>query len=286
MGGISRSDRQHSSVLSTLTLGCLLVAGCSAPPAPLASAPSSSKASTSAAPTPAASQSAVPAPDAPASAPAAPSVSAPSRPVWTTPKSSNVCTEYARAPLYAQIYYTREECEKWVRERGCQPGYRCFDGCNWGGCMPGGDAMTSTSMMCWVAFTSDIHFEPGTSKLSRQPDWKFLVTQIQGAFRAPERHLLVLGYTEPSEVDNVAAQGQLAQQRAQVVLKELTKRGLPAKRIVAKVGDAEQLPPMGEEADLYRVHFEFDPGERVRNDYEPASLEYQEFCGVKPRRGE
>jgi hypothetical protein len=207
-------------------------------------------------------------------------------PVWTTPAKSNVCTEYLREPIYSLTFPTREGCQNWVQARSCQPGFTCFDGCNWRQCNYSGDGMSSTLLACSVALVPDVPFQPGTTKPSAQLDWAWVITQLKSALRPRERHMFVVGFAEPSEGANAAAVARLAEQRAKAITKQLVHHGLDAKRITTKVGDAEAYRRNYVAAALQRVRFEFDPGERVRDDFEPSSREYQEFCGVKPRRGE
>jgi hypothetical protein len=113
--------------------------------------------------------------------------------VWTTPDQSNLCTEYERAPIYSLTFPTREGCQKWVQERSCQPGFSCFDGCNWRGCDYGGDSMTSTLLSCSVSIAPYVHFAPGTSKPTERLDWAWMVTQFKIALRPRERQMIVVG---------------------------------------------------------------------------------------------
>lgn len=249
------------------------VVACSAPPVPTPGAPSLAVAL----PTPSPSVAASPS----ASAPPAPPKS-----VWTTPNQSNVCTEYARAPLNSPSFDTREACQTWVQERSCQPGFTCFDGCNWRTCTSGGDTTISTLVECSVALLVDLQFRANTAKLSAEPDWAVVVAGVERVLRPPERSIAVLGYVEPKEAGgNAVAQKRLGLQRAQGIIKELVERGIAADRLVAKLGAASALAPRTDTG-LRRVRLEPVPAWRVHDDYEPSSREYQEFCGSKSGRGE
>jgi hypothetical protein len=188
--------------------------------------------------------------------------------------------------MYSLTFPTREGCQKWVQERSCQPGFQCFDGCNWRQCNDAGDGMDSTLLACSVSVVPDVHFEPGTSKPSHQLDWAGMVTQLKITLRPRERRMIVVGYADASEAASAAAVTRLAELRAKTIVQQLVKHGLDHKRIVSRVGDLQTLRRSGVAFDEERVRFEFDPGERVRDDYEPSEREYKEFCGVKPRRGE
>jgi outer membrane protein OmpA-like peptidoglycan-associated protein len=257
--------------------GVLLACGvaCSAPPAPTPVAPSVAASPT---PTPSAAPALV------ASTHSAP----PPKPVWTTPKQSNVCTEYERPPSEALSFETRAACEKWVQERSCQPGFTCFDGCNWRTCTSGGDTTISTLLECSVALAVDLQFQANTAKLqTAEPDWTVIVAGLERALRPAERSITVLGYVEPQEArGNAVAQRRLGLQRAQSIIKELVARGIAANRLVAKVGDATALGPRRADSVLRRVRLEPVPAWRVPDDFEPSSREYQEFCGAKSPRGE
>lgn len=254
-----------------LTLGCT-VAGC-APPAPV----------------PAASAGVTPLPgpttSAAAQVPELPASPPPLETVWTTPEQSNVCTEYQRAPMAMPTYETREACEEWVKKRSCQPGYTCYDGCNWNTCTVRGDGMNTTLLGCTFGVAFHFEFRAGTTKVSSETDWGTWVPALQRVLRVPERNLTMLGYAEASEAGNAEAQKRLALRRARLIVQELAKRGIAPDRMIAKVGDPAAFP--GRDAFVWRrVRIEFDPAYRVREDFEPSSSEYQEFCGVKPRRGE
>jgi outer membrane protein OmpA-like peptidoglycan-associated protein len=248
---------------------------CSAPPVPTSAAPAL----------------AAPLPTPTPSVAAAPVASAlpvpPPKLVWSTPSRSNVCTGYARAPVSGPSFDTREACEKWVQERSCQPGFTCFDGCNWRTCTSGGETTISTLVECSVALAVELKFQANTAKLSAEPDWAVIVAGIERALRPHERSITVLGYVEPNEArGHAGAQRRLGLQRAQVVVKELGERGIATHRLVAKLGDASAFGPRRTDAVLRRVRLEPVPAWRVRDDFEPSSREYQEFCGAKPHRGE
>lgn len=219
-----------------------------------------------------------------ASAPPVP----PPKPVWTTPHQSNVCTQYARAPVSGPSFDTREACEKWVQERSCQPGFTCFDGCNWRTCTSGGDTTISTLVECSVALAVNLQFQANTAKLqTAEPDWAVIVAGLERALRPPERSIAVLGYVEPKEAQgNAVAQRRLGLARAQSIIKELVARGIAGNRLVAKLGDASALGPGRTDTVLRRVRLEPVPAWRVPDDFEPSSREYQEFCGAKSHRGE
>jgi outer membrane protein OmpA-like peptidoglycan-associated protein len=259
-----------------LTLGC--GAASSTPPTPVPTAPSvAAHLPVTTASTAAPAVLSAPSPPGPP----------PPKPVWTTPEKSNLCAEYARASLYSPSYDTREACEKWVKERSCQPGFSCFDGCNWRTCTSHGDGMIGTLLGCSFGLAVELEFQADTTKLSPEPDWTTLLTGVQRVLRAPERTMIVLGYAEANEAGgNAAAQQQLALQRARVVVKALLKRGIAANRMVAKVGERAALPRRDDAFAWRRVRIELDPAERVRNDFESSSPEYQDFCGAKSRRGE
>ena len=184
-------------------------------------------------------------------------------------------------------YETREACEEWVKNRFCQPGYVCFDGCNWNTCTRRGDGMITTLIGCTFGVAYDFEFRAGTTKLNPEPDWDMWVTGLQRVLRAPQRKLTMLGYADASDAPgNAEAQKRLALRRAQLIVQELAKRGIAPDRMVAKVGDPAAFPRRDDAFAWRRVHIEFDPAYRVRDDFEPSSSEYQEFCGVKPHRGE
>jgi hypothetical protein len=113
----------------------------------------------------------LPAPSASAAAPVVSTPPAPPQHVWTTPEQSNVCTEYERAPLYTPTYETREACEEWVKARSCQPGFSCFDGCNWRTCTDRGDGMNTTLLGCHFGVVAHFEFQTNATKLSPEPDW-------------------------------------------------------------------------------------------------------------------
>jgi hypothetical protein len=146
--------------------------------------------------------------------------------------------------------------------------------------------MTSTLLSCSVSIVPYVHFEPGTSKPTERLDWAWIVTQFKIALRPRERRLIVVGYADASEAANAAEVTRLAELRAKTIAQQLVKHGLDPRRIVSRVGDLEALRSSGVAFDEERVRFEFDPWQRVRDDYEPNSREYREFCGVKPRRGQ
>lgn len=243
---------------------------CSAPPVP-----------TPAAPLPTPISSVAPAPV--AFVPPVP----PPKLVWSTPSKSNDCVE-VRAPVSGPSFDTREACEKWVRDRSCQPGFTCFDGCNWRTCASGGDTTISTLLECSVALAVDLQFQANTAKLqTAEPDWAVIVAGLERALRSPERSITVLGYVEPKEArGNAVAQRRLGLQRAQNIVTELVARGIAANRLVAKLGDASALGPRRTDTVLRRVRLEPVPAWRVPDDFEPSSREYQEFCGAKSPRGE
>ncbi|HEX2873244.1 MAG TPA: hypothetical protein VHP33_18425 [Polyangiaceae bacterium] len=251
-----------------------LCGGCSAPPAAVPAAPAVAP------PSPTSSQVVA----APVVASAAPE---PPPKVWTTPERSNVCTEYARAPAAMPTYETREACEEWVKQRSCQPGYTCYDGCNWNTCTGRGEGMISTLLGCTFGVAYDFEFQTGTTKLSSEPDWSMWVPGLQRALRVPERKMTLLGYAEAKEAQgNAEAQKRLALRRAQLIVRELEKRGIAPNRMLANVGDPAAFPRRNDAFAWRRVRIELEPAYRVRGDFEPGSSEYEEFCGVKSRRGE
>jgi hypothetical protein len=126
----------------------------------------------------------------------------------------------------ALTFPTREGCQKWVQERSRQPGFQCFDGCNWRQCNDAGDGMDSTLLACSVSVVPYVHFEPGTSKPSHQLDWAGMVTQFKIALRPRERRLIVVGYAEASEAASAAAVTRLAELRAKTIVQQLVKHGL------------------------------------------------------------
>lgn len=257
---------------AALALGCS--GGCSAPPAGVPAAPAI------ASPSPASSQI--------VAAPVVASpVPEPPPQVWTTPENSNVCTEYQRAPVAMPTYETREACEEWVNKRFCQPGYTCYDGCNWNTCTVRGDGMITTALGCTFDVVFAFEFQPGTTKLRPEPDWATWVPGLERALRVPERNLILLGYAEANEArGNADAQKRLALRRAQLIVRELEKRGIAPNRMLAKVGDPAAFPRRNDGFAWRRVRIELDPAYRVRGDFEPGSPQYEEFCDVKSRRGE
>jgi hypothetical protein len=146
--------------------------------------------------------------------------------------------------------------------------------------------MTTTLASCSISVVSHVHFEPGTSKPSERLDWAWMVAQLKVTLRPRERRMIVVGYADASEAASAAAVTRLAELRAKTIAQQLVKHGLDPKRIVSRVGDLEALRSSGVAFDEERVRFEFDPWQRVRDDYEPNSREYRDFCGVKPRRGQ
>lgn len=195
-----------------------------------------------------------------------------------------MCTEFARGPQSTSTFDTREACEEWVRTRYCQPGFRCFDGCNWNTCTRDGSTTISTLLGCSMTFLVNFEFQANTVKLNAEPDWAIAVAGVERALRPAERTVSVLGYTEPNEArGHTDAQKRLALQRAQLIVKELVKRGVAANRLVAKVGDASVFGARRWDSVLRRVRLELVPEWGVRDDFQPDSREYQEFCGANPR---
>jgi hypothetical protein len=195
--------------------------------------------------------------------------------VWTTAADSDACTEYTResAPEFTQ-FPTRQTCESWVKARRCRPGFRCFDGCNYVVCDAQGSDTISTLMACAVGIRTTIEFAPKSAKLSNGPDWATLLGSIQSLFRVRERVLHVRGFATKAEAPAADARQRLALQRAEVVRSTLVKRGADASRVIAEAN----RPDTGQQEDRHQVSFEFLPNDVRRQDLDPDSEEYRDYC--------
>ena len=195
--------------------------------------------------------------------------------VWTTPADSDVCTEYARgsAPEFAQ-FETQQSCESWVKARRCRPGFRCFDGCNYLACYADGSDTISTLMFCAVAIRTTVEFAPKSAKLGKAPDWATLLASIQSILRVRERVLHVSGFASRAEAPSDDARQRLALQRAEVVRAALVKRGADASRVIAEAN----RPETGQPEDQHEVRFEFLPNDVRREDLDPNSEQYRDYC--------
>ncbi len=208
----------------------------------------------------------------------------PIRPRWTTSKNSNECSENSAGDTsYYQHFQTREECETWVKERSCRPGFACFDGCNWGGCDGDGKGMTQTLLGC-PSLAYNFEFSPRSMDVQKEPDWAWMQEGVAEEFKAPQRRLIISGYVEPGNTEVRASAEKRALARAKLVRRKLIKHGLPAKRLVTELGDVEALRAVGYAGTLALVRVGFDPAERVREDFVPSSREYQLWCGAIPRK--
>ncbi len=195
--------------------------------------------------------------------------------LWTTPDNSDTCQAYPSqvAPPRAR-FETKQECEHWVAKRLCRPD-GCFDGCNWHTCDIEGQSSRTTMKRCVVGTSVMIRFAPGSAELDQPPDWNELHENITRLFRVEERMLYVVGHASTTETASEAERKQLGQRRAQVVQGELVARGFAPQRIHAELYD----PPLGQlDHELPRVSFRVVPDYPRRNDLNPKSNEYRDYC--------
>jgi|GEM_PF-6242927 len=159
----------------------------------------------------------------------------------------------------------------------CQPGYRCFDGCNWGACDPTGTFFTRTDLSCDLSFA--IRFEAGTSEPEGSSLSPHLHDSLKKRLRNPQRRLRLVGYAGETEAASDAHRRQLAQRRAERVQKLLINEGISAQRLAVEVGDVRELDSaeLGQRLVILRD----DPPGPVRSDFEPSSPEYLHFCGAR-----
>ena len=206
-----------------------------------------------------------------------------SRSVWTTPPDSDECREYSRATApEALAWESRELCEKWVKERGCRPGHRCFDGCNWRSCTHDGRGFVQTDMACG-GMRYAVEFEPRTANVRSGPTgWPTFREQFKKRLKNPKRRLRLIGYAEPDEATSKAELERLARRRAEKLRQALVADGIAAKRLLVELGDAQQLREAGLQGALNVVHILDDPAEPIREDFEPDSPKFQKFCGAGP----
>ncbi len=204
--------------------------------------------------------------------------------LWTTAPYSNVCSDDVGGDARDyRKFATRDECEVWVKERSCRPGYACFDGCNWRHCSWDGESIEMTYAAC-VSWLYNFEFSPGSQRLSNEPEWSWMEPGIARELKAPQRRLVISGFVEPGESESRAGADRLARARAELVRGKLLKHGIAAKRIVTQLGDADSLRATNYQGGLALVRISFDPTERVREDFEPNSHEYKLYCGTFPRK--
>jgi outer membrane protein OmpA-like peptidoglycan-associated protein len=164
-------------------------------------------------------------------------------------------------------------------QRLCQPGYRCFDGCNWRWCDSTGSHFTQTDLSCSLVYA--IRFQRGTSEpvdLSLSPAMR---DPLKRRLQNPQRRLRLVGYAEETEAADDALRRQLAQARAERVRQLLIKEGIAARRLQVEVGDSHELRADNSSLSLELVVLRNDPPDPVRGDFEPSSPEYQHFCGAR-----
>lgn len=222
-------------------------------------------------------------PPAPGARPTA-DVEPPDPQVWTTPPDSDVCTAYPGGKVRGyQTYPTRAECEDWVKQRRCRPNSNCSDGCNDISCDRTGMRMLSTLVECSILAPDQIEFRDKTLRPQTVPDWSKARDLIERFFRRPTRSLVITGTALPDEVHHgEAAQKQLARRRAEMARRELTSRGIDAKRIRVEVIEPAEMS--GSDYEVGRVLFRFDPAWLEQEEFDPSSPGYENLCWVKQAR--
>jgi outer membrane protein OmpA-like peptidoglycan-associated protein len=264
-------DRQHRSTLGWLAL----LAGCARPPAAPPSEATGAKYPEAAAPA-----SARP----PATASAAPAEAhapvAPPSPRWTTLADSDTCAEL-KPHVYNDFatFPTRPECEAWVKNRHCRPGFHCFDGCNWRSCDYSGSSMETTFASCSPGIVQ-FEFEPGQSKIGPSTNWPFVIDSITSRLRAPSRKLQLRGYAAPDEAKSAASVARLARARADAVAQQLAQRGISRRLLVIEVGSAAEIREHDPERSASVVMVSLLPAQPLRDDFDPRSSEHRLFCGA------
>jgi hypothetical protein len=274
------SHRSGSRHAAQITLGWLaLLAGCARAPSAPPSEATGARHHGAAAPASARPRAAASATPAEAHAPVAP----PS-PRWTTLADSDTCVE-----LQPRVYNdfatfpTQPECEAWVKKRHCRPGFHCFDGCNWRSCDYSGFAIEQTYAACSPGVVQFV-FEPGESKPGPSTNWPAVIDMITSRLRAPSRKLQLRGYAAPDEAKNAAGVARLARARADAVARELAQRGISRKRLVIEVGSAAEIWGDYPERSVSLVMVSVLPEEPLRDDFEPRSSEYRQFCAARAAR--
>lgn len=254
------------------------IGGCGRPPAP-GGAPRRQ------APAPAPAPARAPASAAPSAAAPVASASPPTaelpRPRWTTLSNSDTCVEL-EPRKYSEFatFPSQAECEAWVRERACRPGFSCFDGCNWRSCDARGFGIEETLAACPPGIVI-FQFDRAATKYRDSVDWAWIRDSIKERIQAPERKLLIRGYAATDEAKDTAGVRRLAKARADIVARDLVERGVPRTRMVIAVGSESDFPPYRTERSL--VDVSRLPAHPVRDDFEPNTTEYRMFCGARLR---
>lgn len=216
----------------------------------------------------------------PAPAPPAADAEAPERRVWTTKPEQDDCEEFpvSDAPPYSQ-FDTRSECEVWLAERHCAPGFSCFDGCNTISCDPTGMHLRTTLVDCRLMMSETIEFKFASLALKGSPPPH--LAEIQAALEqslvAPSRKVIVVGHAGAGEANTREARDRLAAGRAEAVRRLLLQAGLPGDRLIARAASAAGTSmPLPEHRSV--VSFEFDPDRPTRADASAEELQRRRWC--------
>lgn len=207
-------------------------------------------------------------------------VEAPERRVWTTQSEADACEEFrvSEAPPYSQ-FDTRSECEAWVGERACRPGFSCFDGCNTVSCDPTGMHLRTTLVDCRLLMPETIEFQFAalTPKGSPPPKLAAIQAALAQVLEAPSRKVIVIGHAGDAEARTSEARDRLAVGRAEVVRRLLVDSGLPRERLIARAANAGGGPvPLAAQRSM--VSFEFDPDRPTRADADPEAQRTRRWC--------
>ncbi len=202
------------------------------------------------------------------------------RRVWTTEPEQDTCQQFpaSEAPPHSQ-FDTRSDCEAWVAERTCRPGFGCFDGCNTISCDPTGMHLRTTLVDCRLSMLETIEFRFASlvPKDSPPPQLAAIQATLARVLEVPARKVILIGHAGVAEANTPDARERLAAGRAEVVRGLLIGAGLPGDRLVARsasAGSAAVPPP----AQGSVVSFEFDPDRPTRADASPEAQRTRRWC--------
>lgn len=223
----------------------------------------------------------LPVPGADAKAPPAGDAALSERHVWTTLTEQDTCEEFpvSEAPPYSQ-FETRSECEAWVGQRVCRPGFSCFDGCNTVSCDLTGMHLRMTLVDCRLLMPETIEFQVASliPKGSPPPKLAAIQAALAQALEAPSRKVIVIGHAGHAEGKTSEARERLALGRAEVVRRLLVDAGMPGERLIARSASAAGSPPVPLPAQRSVVSFEFDPDRPTRADADPEAQRTRRWC--------
>lgn len=142
-----------------------------------------------------------------------------------------------------------------------------------------GTNLRCTLRDCEFVILEKLRFPRGSTDVSRaEGDLDGITSAAKKVLRLPQRRLLVVGHGD--SVDGLGTEGrrQVALRRAAGVKGVFVERGLPAELIDVR---AEESGPSERSTDSRgSVEFKVEPSRPLREDLDPESDKYKNFCGA------